>query len=294
MLRNVSAGSLQEGAGMDAVRLGPLVFGIDRFAAIVGVAVFLAAVWWLARRQPPEVARRLHDWSWRAVLWGAIAGRLGHVVAHWESFAIEPWRAVAFWQGGFSAQAMLVAVAVVTVLATSGLRGLQRPAVIALALGLVAWQGTAMLRGPLQAPPLPVQSFTAIDGREIRIADREGRPLVINLWATWCAPCRRELPMMAELAAGHPDIDVAFANQREAPQRVGMFLATERLDLGIVILDSDGVLGRHYGALGLPTTVFLDADGRLLEKHVGEMSREAFGAGLARLRAGAARAAGAP
>ncbi len=279
---------------MDAVRLGPLVFGIERFAAILGVVAFLAAVWWLARRREPDVAERLHAWSWQALLWGAVAGRLGHVVAHWESFSAEPWRVVAFWQGGFSVQAMLVALVVVTVLASSGLRGVQRPAIIALALGLATWQATGLLRGPLQAPPLPTDVFTAIDGREIRIADREGRPLVINLWATWCAPCRRELPMMAELAAAHPDIDVAFANQREAPQRVGMFLATERLELGIVILDTEGILGRHYGALGLPTTVFLDAEGRLQQKYVGEMSREAFAAGLARLQAGAASAANAP
>jgi thiol-disulfide isomerase/thioredoxin len=273
---------------MDAIRLGPFVFAIERFAALAAVAAFLLAVWLVARRLSPELRARLDGWSWRVVLLGALAGRGVHVVAHWESFAAEPWRALAFWQGGFSTQAALVVAGLVTALELGRGRDLARPASLALAAGLVAWGGVLMLKGPLQAPAPPAQLFTAIDGREISLIERQGRPLVVNLWATWCAPCRRELPMMAEVAAEHPDIDVMFANQRERPQTVGLFLATEGLRLPLVVLDEDGVLGRHYAALGLPTTVFLDAEGRLREKHVGEISREAFTAALARLTAPAA------
>lgn len=268
---------------MDAIRLGPLVFAIERFAAIAGVAAFLLAVWLIARRLAPGLRGRLDGWSWRVLLLGALAGRGVHVAAHWESFAPEPWRALAFWQGGFSVQAAVVVAGLVTALELGRGREMARPAGLALAAGLAVWGGTLLLKGPPQAPAPPAQVFTAIDGREISLVDRGGRPLVINLWATWCAPCRRELPMMADLAAQHPDIDVMFANQRERPQTVGLFLATEGLRLQIVVLDEAGVLGRHYAALGLPTTVFLDADGRLVEKHVGEISREAFTAALVRL-----------
>lgn len=272
---------------MDAIRLGPLVFALERFAALAAVAIFLLAVWLLARRAAPETAARLDRWGWRVVILGALAGRAGHVAAHWESFAPEPWRALAFWQGGFSAQAALVVVGLVTLLEV-GRRdrpSITRPVALALGLGLIGWGGILLLKGVPEAPPPPDMRFTAIDGRAISLAERAGRPAVVNLWASWCAPCRREMPMMAELAAAHPEIDVIFANQREAPRTVGLFLATEGLDLGIVVLDRDGVLGRHYAALGLPTTVFLDPSGRLVEKHVGEISREAFAAGLARLSA---------
>ena len=270
---------------MDAIAIGPLVFSIDRFAALAAVAVFLLAAWGLARRLGPDQGARLDRWAWRSVLLGALAGRAVHVVVHWDSFAPEPWRVVAFWQGGFSAQGALVAVGLVTLLEL-GRRdrpALGRPVALALGLGLASWAGGLMLKGPLQAPGPPAQVFAAIDGREISLVERDGRPAVVNLWATWCAPCRRELPMMAELAAAHPDIDVIFANQREAPNTVGLFLATEGLQLRNVVLDRGGVLGRHYAALGLPTTVFLDPDGRVVEKHVGEISREAFGAALTRL-----------
>lgn len=270
---------------MDAIRLGPLVFALERFAALAGVAAFLLAVWLISRRLAPALRARVDGWSWRVLLLGALAGRGVHVVAHWESFAAEPWRALAFWQGGFSVQGALVVAGLVTALELGRGRDFARPAGVALVAGLAVWGGTLMLKGPLQAPAPPAQVFTAIDGREVSLVDRGGRPLVINLWATWCAPCRRELPMMAEVAAGHPEIDVMFANQRERPQQVGLFLATEGLRLPLVVLDEAGVLGRHYAALGLPTTVFLDADGGLREKHVGEISREAFEAALGRLGA---------
>ncbi len=268
---------------MDAVRLGPFVFALERFAALAGVALFLLAVWWLGRRLNVLARRRLEAWSWRVLLVGFVAGRGMHVLAHWESFAGEPWRALAFWQGGFSAQAALVAAGLVSALELGRGRDILRPVALSLVLGLAGWSGVLMLRGPLEAPPPPPQIFTAIDGREISLIERDGRPLVLNLWATWCAPCRRELPMMAEVAAGHPGVDVVFANQREPAQRVGLFFASEGLQLDLVVLDDAGVLGRHYGAMGLPTTVFLDAEGRLREKHVGEISREAFAAALQRL-----------
>ena len=273
---------------MDAIALGPLVFAIDRAAAIAAVAVFLLAVWGLARRLGPEQGARLDRWAWRSVVLGALAGRAVHVALHWDSFADAPWRVVAFWQGGFSAQGALVAVGLVTVLEL-GRRdrpALGRPVALALGLGAAAWVGVQLLQGPLYAPGPPTQTFTAIDGRALSLAERDGRPAVVNLWATWCAPCRRELPMMAELAAANPGVDVIFANQREAPGTVGLFLATEGLRLSNVVLDEAGVLGRHYAALGLPTTLFLTAEGRVVERHVGEISREAFAAALARLQAG--------
>ena len=269
---------------MDAIRLGPLVFSLDRFAAIAGVAAFLLAVWLIGRRRP-ELRDRLDGWSWRVLLIGFVAGRGAHVVAHWDSFAGELWRVVAFWQGGFSAQAALVAAGLVTLLelGRQSAGPMARRVALSLVAGLGVWGGVLLLQGPPGAPPPPAQPFTTVSGQTLSLAERDGRPAVVNLWATWCAPCRRELPMMVDLAAQHPGIDVIFANQREPAQRVGLFLATEGLSLGLLVLDEAGVLGRHYAAMGLPTTVFLDAEGRLVEKHVGEISRERFAAALARL-----------
>ncbi|WP_114966696.1 TlpA disulfide reductase family protein [Alkalilacustris brevis] len=265
---------------MDAVALGPLVFPIDRFAVIAGAAAFLTAVWWAGRRGADA---RLQLWSGQVLLWGFIAARLGHVGRHWDSFAAEPWRAAFFWQGGFWAPAGVAAAGAITAFALWRVPGMTRAALVTAALGLVVWQGVWGLRTPLPEVGPPVQALATLDGGEIDLSLREGRPMVINLWATWCAPCRREMPMMAEVAAGHPGVDFVFANQREGAGPVRRFLADEALDLPIVVLDTGGALARHYSVLGLPATLFVDAGGRVQARHIGEISREAFEAGIAGL-----------
>ena len=93
---------------MNAVQIGPVVLAIERFAALAGVAVFLIAVALLARRG--TIGPALRSWSANAVIFGFVAARAGHVLAHWQSFSAEPWRILAVWQGGFSAQGAVVAV----------------------------------------------------------------------------------------------------------------------------------------------------------------------------------------
>jgi thiol-disulfide isomerase/thioredoxin len=270
---------------MNAVQLGPIVLGIDRAAALAGVAVFLliAEVW--GRRIGGTGGAVLRSWAGQVVLLGVIAARLGHVAAHWQSFSAEPWRILALWQGGFSGQWAAGAALVVTVLAMNRARAMLRPGLVALALalGLVAWQGVLWQAGPTPRTPVTDQRFESLDGAGFALADHAGRPIVLNLWATWCPPCRRELPMMGEVAAATPDVTFAFASQRETPQRVAEYLVFEGITLPNVIFDTGGDLGRHYASLGLPTTLFIGADGELAGLYVGEISRERLQAEIAKL-----------
>ena len=268
---------------MSAIQLGPIVLGIDRAAALAGIAAFLLVAELWGRRMGGPAGAMLRSWSGQAVLFGAIAARLGHVTAHWDSFAAEPWRILAIWQGGFSGQWAVGAVLIVTILAANRARPMLRPAMVALALGLVAWQGVLWQAGPVPRTPVTDQRFETLDGAGFALSDHAGRPIVLNLWATWCPPCRRELPMMGEVARATPEVTFAFASQREAPQQVAQYLVLERIDLPNVIFDIGGDLGRHYASLGLPTTLFIGADGELVALHVGEISRERLQAEVARL-----------
>jgi thiol-disulfide isomerase/thioredoxin len=268
---------------MNAVQLGPLVLGMDRAAALAGIAACLLLAWVLGRWMGGAGGPVLRSWAGQMLLFGLIAGRAGHVAAYWTSFAEAPWRILALWQGGFSGQWAAGAVLLVTILAMNRARDMLRPALAALAVGLIVWQGVLWQAGPVPRTPVTDQRFDTLDGRGFALADHAGRPIVLNLWATWCAPCRRELPMMAEVAARTPAVTFAFASQREAPQRVAQFLVMERIDLQNVLFDLGGDLGRHYASLGLPTTLFIGADGQLAALHVGEISRERLEAEIAKL-----------
>ncbi|MDZ4134796.1 MAG: TlpA disulfide reductase family protein [Paracoccaceae bacterium] len=269
---------------MNAVQFGPLVLGIDRFAGLAAIAAFLLLAW-IAACLRPQVAARLRAWSGPVLVVGLIAARLGHVLGNWAGFAADPLRMFAVWQGGFSAQAGLVAALAFTAFAAGRGRGFAGPAFGAMALSLVLWQGILAVAGPV----VPLQALAGrletLDGAGFDLAEHRGRPMVLNLWATWCAPCRREMPMLAEVAASTDGITFAFANQREPASRVALYLATEGITLPNVIFDTDGVLARHYSSIGLPATLFLGADGKLAALHIGETSRERVMAEIARLLA---------
>ena len=107
----------------------------------------------------------------------------------------------------------------------------------------------------------------------VQLADYKGGPLVINLWATWCPPCRREMPVLERAQHQRPDVTFLFVNQAESMQSVSTFLATQGLTLDNVLFDASGRLGQAVGSMALPTTLFYSAEGRLINSHLGELSQ---------------------
>jgi thiol-disulfide isomerase/thioredoxin len=263
---------------MGAVSIGPLVLAADRFAVVLAIFLFSIITGILARRVDPA----FHRWSWWVVIGAIVAARLGHVAIHWRSFAEEPWRIPAFWQGGFFWPAGAAAVALTLVLVLNDAR--QRLwALLPLALSLVVWNVTWQLTGGTNALSLPAGTYKSLAGEPVSLENRSGKPMVVNLWASWCPPCRREMPMMADVAATTTNAEFFFANQGEGRDRVAGYLAAQKLDLPTAILDPFSELSRHYGAIGLPMTLFIGADGVLKHAHHGEISREILQSNIARL-----------
>ena len=120
---------------------------------------------------------------------------------------------------------------------------------------------------------LRVEDLRNAAGESVQLADFRGRPLVINLWASWCPPCRREMPVLQQAQAENPDVVFLFANQGESAETVRHFLQGENLRLDNLLFDNGGQLGQQVGSVALPTTVFYTAEGRLLGSHLGELSR---------------------
>lgn len=111
-------------------------------------------------------------------------------------------------------------------------------------------------------------------------------PIVINLWESWCPPCRREMPMMADVAANTDDARLVFVNQGEGADIIRRFLKTENLELDHVVPDALGEFGRHYEVPGLPATFFIGRDGTLQSVHMDEISREGLTTGIRRIAEG--------
>ena len=128
-----------------------------------------------------------------------------------------------------------------------------------------------LIRTPSSPPTLSQLSLPHLEGYSVAFNDFE-TPLVVNLWATWCGPCRRELPMMHDMAAQNPDITFVFVSQGESTAKVNKYLLDNKLELSHVLLDKKGVLAHRFQSRGLPTTLFFDTSGNLVEAHLGELS----------------------
>ncbi len=139
------------------------------------------------------------------------------------------------------------------------------------------------------APPRTVINFRApdfelplLDGLTlVSPADYAGRTLFLNFWATWCAPCVRELPALEEFVATHAAADAGPAlltiNLGETAAEVSSFLAEIGMAHLPVALDINQVVKRDYGVQNLPTTYVIDASGMVRFLKLGEMKYEEMG-----------------
>lgn len=120
--------------------------------------------------------------------------------------------------------------------------------------------------------PAPDVEFTELGGAPARLSDFRGRVVLVNLWATWCAPCVKEMPSLVKLqeTIGTRDFVVlALSSDRGGARVVEPFIAENGLETLAVYLDPKGNATRKLGARGLPTSILLDRQGRELGRMLG-------------------------
>ena len=130
---------------------------------------------------------------------------------------------------------------------------------------LTGWMEQFTLNDPPK--PAPDTAFLDAAGKEITLADFKGRVVLLNFWATWCAPCIRELPSLDRLQAamGGDDFTVLAVNENRAGAKVAKPFM-EKLGLKHLTLNVDRkmALARALGLRGMPTTYLIDRDGKVL------------------------------
>lgn len=114
-------------------------------------------------------------------------------------------------------------------------------------------------------------------------ADFRGRVTVVNVWASWCGPCRQEHPFLMELAKD-PSIQVVGINQRDNPDNARRFLGALGNPFAAVGTDPKGRASIDWGVYGVPETFIVGPDGMIRHKHIGALTVEAMPAFMARLR----------
>ena len=126
-----------------------------------------------------------------------------------------------------------------------------------------------------QGKAAPDTRFNDPDGGEISLADFGGVPTLVNLWASWCAPCVKELPTLQKLEEAQAQdgrLGVIAVSQDMAPKAsVDAFLASKKISRFAAFHDPAMALSSALGAQGLPTSILFDADGREVWRYVGDL-----------------------
>lgn len=265
---------------MLTINLGPLALAVPHVLMLVSLFLAMLTGWWVGRRSERNPEQQL----FRLLLVALLVARLAFVLVYVEHFREEPWRVIDIRDGGFIAwPGLLVAVLLGIWLAWRD-SGLRTPLGAAMLVGVLSWGfGAFALHAFEQGTKLPDMGFRDSQGQSVALHDFVGKPLVVNLWATWCPPCRREMPVLAEAQRNEPDVTFLFVNQGEGERLIADFLEAEGLGLENVLLDTGGRLGQHLGSAALPTTLFYDAEGRQVGSHLGELSRASLARALEQL-----------
>lgn len=259
----------------------PLVWVGLLIALIVGSLTGRA----LLRRTEPTPPLRVGQVLLDMLFVGVIAARIVFIALWWRDYSADPMAMLRLGDGGYVPWAGIVAALAFGAWRIRALPVLRTPMLWSTAAAAVAWLALAGAMWWMQRslPPLPELTLERAAGGQQPLQAHAGQPVVVNLWATWCPPCRREMPVLAQAQQQHQDVQFLFANQGEARAEVNTYLDKEGLTLDNVLLDPFSKLSQATGTRGYPTTLFYSADGRLLDVHMGELTSASLTHTLRRL-----------
>lgn len=141
-------------------------------------------------------------------------------------------------------------------------------------IGFQAGDGSVTVLPAGERQPVPELRGEDLDGAPLSVAEHRGNVVVLNVWASWCAPCRAEAPALVEASKQRPDAVFLGLNTRDEPDAARAFVRTSGITWPS-FRDADGSLLLGFGQLppnAIPTTLVVDADGRVAARIMGEVT----------------------
>lgn len=265
---------------MMSINLGPFALPLEPLllfgSALLGIVV--ASI--LARKKAGSVT----DPLLMMLLFGLVIGRIVFVIKfadQYDSF----WQMLDFRDRGVDWVSGVIAMVLFLLWQIKRLPQ-QRIALFGGALSiLLFFSATSLLMNAgREQVTIPDIALEQLNGEQVSLVQlAENNITVVNLWASWCPPCQREMPAFEKSQQQYPEIRFVMLNQQESAETIESFLADNKLTFEHVLLDKTGKAADAFDAYGLPVTLYFDQQGTLVESHVGEVSAASLGATLKRL-----------
>ncbi|MHC9511885.1 TlpA family protein disulfide reductase [Kangiella sp. M94] len=267
---------------MMSLSIGPISLPFDRFLIVICLAIAFIVGAFAAKKEKTSVDARIAA----IFVIAMIASRISFVIQYWQEYQGNFRAMMDIRDGGFDGlTAILMGLIAFMGFAWKQSKG-RKALVKGVTAGAMVWGLTTVSLWVIKdtSQQLPQIMVKQMNGDTIDLNQVEqGKPRVINLWATWCPPCRREMPVLEEAQQTMDGIGFVFVNQGEHSAVIEQYLQQETLQLNNVMADTTGSLGYQVGSRALPTTLFLDAQGQLVDAHLGELSKASLKAKLEKL-----------
>lgn len=254
----------------DSIRLGPLLLPYTLLLVLACVAATTLVGNAIAKKAGVQVEGVL----WRTLFVGALAARLAFVLEYRSLYLASPLTILDIRDGGWNAGVGLAGAWLYALHRQRISPAVAKPLRWGLAIGtalFVIGSGFLALR-PDTGQTLPDLAFSSLEGKTVQLSQFAGKPVVINLWATWCPPCVREMPVLQQAQIQRQDVHFVFLNQGEDRLTVNRWLQSMGLPLANVLIDEPRQASAAFKQQGYPTTLFFDAQGRLVSRRIGELS----------------------
>lgn len=266
---------------MITVNIGPFALSIQLLIFLLSVTLGLLLAAFIARKQTQSAA----DPLWMILFISLIAGRVVFFIRFYAEFD-SVFALIDIRDQGMDRLAFgmtFVAGVIWQLFRQSAVRIAMLSGVLMMAVSYTVLSVCLALNQPEK--PFPEMTLLSLDGELVPLQQRLGDQLtVVNLWATWCPPCQREMPVLQQAEQRYPQVRFILVNQQEDRQIVSEYLAAHSLQFAHLFLDASGELADYFAAYGLPVTLYFNAQGERLGHHVGELSAASLRASIERFQ----------
>lgn len=256
---------------MQVLSLGPLSIDAQLLLALIAIVCLLFVAGFLEKKAAVKIELRL----WLVLVTTLLAGRIVFVLQYWDQYQTNWLSLFNVRDGGFNWLAALITAIAILSYWTLKQQTVRKVVWGSVGVGVGVWLiGFAALTffKPAQTLSLPIVELRSLHQEPVALSQFKGKPLVLNLWASWCPPCRREMPVLQTAQQQYEQVHFVFANQAESAQIVEQYLQSENIELKNVLLDTQTQIAQLVQSRGLPTTLFIDAQGTVQSYRIGELS----------------------